>query len=83
MENDKLEGSEIVGVVSQHAGALVGAAVAAGKKIGDCVSDMMAEGRPANRIAERAGALIGAAVAAGKRVGLRIRQTLAAEKGPS
>ena len=34
MENDKLEGSEIVGVVSQHAGALVGAAVAAGKRLG-------------------------------------------------
>jgi hypothetical protein len=83
MENNKLEGSEIVGVVSQHAGALVGAAVAAGKRTGDCVSDMMAASGVANRLAERAGALLGAAVAAGRRLWLRIRQTLAPEKGPS
>ena len=83
MENDKLEVPEIVGVVSQQAGAMVGVTVAAGKKTGDRARDMMAEGAPANRMAERAGALVGAAVAAGKQVGLRIRQTLPAEKDPS
>ena len=41
MENDKLERSGILGVTSMHAGALAGAVVVTGKKIGLCVKSIM------------------------------------------
>ena len=54
MENDKIELSKIVGVVSKRAGALVGAAVVTGKKIGLCVRNMMTvEAGPSDRIAKK------------------------------
>jgi len=54
MENDKIELSEIIEVVSRYAGALMGAAVVTGKKIGLCIRNMMTvvEG-PSDRIAKK------------------------------
>ena len=54
MENDKLKLSGIIGVVSGHAGVLVGAVVVTGKKFGLCVRSMMTgEPGPSDRLAKK------------------------------
>jgi len=54
MENDKLKPSGIIGVVSGHAGVLVGAVVVTGKKFGLCVRSMMTgEPGPSDRLAKK------------------------------